>query len=318
MGHDIIPLMNSLLEKLKLNDLNKKQWLFGGFLLISGILFWLVLYSLFLGALFFSIAISLGVVWLVAAGFGMLFLEGRLLLIIYSVLSVLILILFGFRSFNFWGVLLFFVAIIFAHYRARRMRDSLSHFREIYITRRFYPIFLTGLAILLAFSWQSFILGDLEEAPQISENVYSVIFSPSEVIVSSLVPGYTSGMTIGEAQQVLQKGLFSSIFPSDGVEDFFGNNGNRTSGLQDNLMSLTLEDFTRIWINTNIKSTFDPYLGLAPFFIILGLFFVLKLLFWYLKWFILIFLWLAIKLMKMYNVFTIKEVQTTTRVPVLD
>ena len=302
-----------------IKNIPKRQLWFSLVFLVSGILFWVSILGLFGRKGSAVLALSLGLIWLTCAGFGMLFLDKKLLFINYLILGILVVVLFGFMAFNMWGVLIFMASIVWAHNRAERMRDSLSHFRVVYIARKFYPIYLTGLAILLAFVWQSFSFGQIDKSPQISQKFYHAIFVPVESIISGLIPGYQSGMTIGEAQGSLQEGFFSKILSADSdINKLFGNTIAPQTQAQKNLSTLTIEDFTRIWINTSIQNTFDPYIGLAPFFVILGLFLVLKLAFWYLKWIVLGMLFIVIKLMETYNVLTIKEIQTTTRVPVLE
>lgn len=309
-----------LLQKLNLHNISKKQWWFGVFFLISGILFWLYLYIVFTSKGSFIALIVLGILWLFFAGFSALFLEKRLLFILYVFLSLLIITLFSFRGFNIVGILIFLAIIFWSHSKAKRVQNSLSLPKTFFVLRKFFPIFLTGFAIMLAFSWQSFIFGDLEEPPQISEQVFHVIFIPSDNIIAGMVPGYRTGMTIGEIQGILQEGFLSKLFrgaPQE-TENFFGFNVEPQNEAQRNLFNLSFEDFTRIWINTNIQNLINPYLGLTPFFIIVGLFLVLKFLLWYIKWLVLILLWFVVKVLMWYDVLTVREVQTAIKVQALE
>ena len=143
-----------LLQKLNLHNISKKQWWFGTLLLVSGFLFWLYLYIVFTSKGSLIALAVFGILWLFFAGFSALFLEKRLLFILYVFLSFLIIILFGFRGFNVVGILIFLPVIFWAHDKAKRVKDSLSLPRILFVLRKFFPIFLTGLTIMLAFSWQ--------------------------------------------------------------------------------------------------------------------------------------------------------------------
>lgn len=312
--------MENFLKKFNLHNLSKKQWVFFAGFFVTGIIFWLYLFMIF--SLHSSIILGgiIGIFWFCFAGIGMLFLDNRLLFIAYGILSILVLILFGFRSFNIIGIIIFLVSTLWAHNRAERMRNSLLVFREVYITRKFFPIFLTGLALLIGFIWQSFIVhGKLSEPPQISEEVFHIVFVPIDNLVISMLPGYKPGSTIGELQDGLSAGFLSNILPSgtEDINNFFGSGANPQTDAQRKFLSMTLENFARIWFNTTIKNTLEPYLGLAPVFIVLGLFLVIKFAFWYLKWIVLALLFIVVKLMKMYNVLVIKEEQRLVNTPVL-
>jgi len=308
-----------LLQKLNLHNISKKQWWFGALFLISGVLFWLYLYVVFVGKGSFGALAVLGILWLFFAGFSALYLEKRLLFILYVFLSLLIITLFSFSGFNIVGILIFFIVIFWSHSRAKRVQNSLLFPRTFFVLRKFFPIFLTGLAIMLAFSWQSFIFGDLKEPPQISKEIFHVMFIPTDSMIESMLPEYRRGMTIGEVQGILQEGFLSKLLPgaSPETESFFGFSGEPQNEAQRNLFNLSLEDFTRIWINTNMQNLINPYLGLTPFFIIMGLFFVLKFLLWYIKWFVLILLMFAVRILTWYNVLTVEEVQATVKTSVL-
>ena len=313
--------MQGVLEKFNLRNLPKKHWTFFAGFLVSGIVFWLYLFNIFTSRVLVFWGVASGIIWLCFAGICMLFLNKRLLFVAYIIFGILVLTLFGFRGFNITGIIIFWLATLWAHNRAERMKNSLSSFREVYITRKFFPIFLTGLAFLLAFVWQSFILnnGKLDEPPQISQKSFHWVFVPVDSLVVNIVPGYSSGMTIGGFQDALNNEFLSKLFLMDtkSIETFFGSSAEPKTDAQQKFLALTMEDFARTWLNTNIKNTLSPYLGLAPAFIILGLFLVFKFVFWYLKWIVLAIIFVAIKLMKMYNILVIKKVQSTKDVPVL-
>jgi len=80
--------------------------------LVSGILFWVSILGLFGRKGSAVLALSLGLIWLTCAGFGMLFLDKKLLFINYLILGILVVVLFGFMAFNMWGVLIFMASIV--------------------------------------------------------------------------------------------------------------------------------------------------------------------------------------------------------------
>jgi len=294
--------MKNILEKFNISDLPKKQWWFTVIFLLSGIVFWISLFSIFSNNTSATVTSAIGVIWLTFVTLGMLFLNKRLLFLTYTIFGILVFILFGFGVFNLIGVGIFWLLTLLAHKRADKTREILLEFKISYITRKFLPIFLTGLALVVAFIWQGFILEkDLQEAPQITQETFHKMFAPIEGTIAGIVPGYRSGMTIEEFQNL-----------------FFGGFGSGQNGAQQEILQQTLEEFTLVWVNSSINATLTPYLGLAPFFVILGLFFVLKFIFWYLKWISLGLLLLATKLMKIYNILIIKEEQIVRSVPVLE
>src|SRR3989338_3448117 len=101
--------MENFLKKFNLHNLSKKQWVFFAGFFVTGIIFWLYLFMIF--SLHSSIILGgiIGIFWFCFAGIGMLFLDNRLLFIAYGILSILALILFGFRSFNIIGIIIFLV-----------------------------------------------------------------------------------------------------------------------------------------------------------------------------------------------------------------
>ena len=117
-----------------------------------------------------------------------------------------------------------------------------------------------------------------------------------------------------------QKGFLSKLFsdiPQE-TENFFGSDVRPQNEAQRNLLNFNLEDFTRIWVNISIQNLISPYLELTPLFVVVGLFLVLKFLFWYIKWFAMILLWLVVKVLMWYNVLTIRELPTIVKIQVLE
>ena len=88
--------------------------------------------------------------------------------------------------------------------------------------------------------------------------------------------------------------------------------------LYGDVINMTLEQFYLNWINTSVAIIVEPYKDILPVFFIVGLFSVIKFLLWPLKWLSLIFIWLAIKLLMLYSIISIKETQILIKIPVIE
>ncbi|MEX0877427.1 MAG: hypothetical protein WDZ40_01025 [Candidatus Spechtbacterales bacterium] len=310
----------SFVKNFKMPDIPKKQvWL--GIIFVSlNLAFWsLLTYSLALrvtSSLFVSSVIILGLILAVVYSLLVLFARKHLTYFLYVFTGTLLFVLYGFYDFNFVGVLLFTSVLFLAHFRAQRFKNFIADFRPYYLSRKFLPLFFTALAIMISFVYNSFVLQYYVEEPQIPESVYSVVFAPVEYSLRFVAPGYETGMTVEEFQEVLINGFMARFLPgemsgqfdSGALPDFFGEEAG----------SITVEEFSLAWINETIDNILTPYKSVLPALFVFGIFLTLRFVFLPFVWVSTGLFLLVIKVLLLYNIIVLKEVTTVKQVPVLE
>ncbi|MDX1608159.1 MAG: hypothetical protein R3251_03040 [Candidatus Spechtbacterales bacterium] len=307
----------------KLRQIPKKQALLGFVFIVSNMVFWplltLILALRITNPLYIIALIFMGFLVTVTFGLLQLFVSKYLRFILYALLTILLLGLYRFEDLNFIGVFLFSALILVAHWRAERVKRFIAEFKPFYMLRRFMPIFFTGMAIVLAFVYNSFILQYYVDNPQIPKQAYSTVFRPAEAFLQIPLPGYRPGMTMEEFQEVVVSSVFTKFLPQNEAGrqiDF--ENIDFPDFLGESVADVTVEEFTLAWINQTMNTILAPYLDLLPALFVVGLFLVFR--------FILLpFLWaakgltlLAIELLLLYNIIVEKEIQTTKKIRVLE
>lgn len=285
----------------------KQLWLGGIFAAVS-VMVWLFIFRIFSAGTapgdrtLLLLAVILG--WIILFNLTLLFLERKIALVLYGVLLLALIFLFGMHTSVLLGVAGLGLTMIWAQQKAQNERNILIEFRAFRISKRALPIFFTGLAFFLALSYQNLILNNaLEGDLVISEGVYSSIFEPTEIALSFMFSDYERGMSIGDFQQLIRQSFSPpELFKESGQNALFS-----PSFVGEEIASQSLRDFSLSWINTNIRTILDPYRDLLPFFFIVGLFFVFKTFSLPFLWLTLIFSWVVIKILLLYNIVTVKQ-----------
>ena len=176
-------------------NIPKKQIWVGAFFSLVSILFWFGIFwalsSRITDALILIGLLLLGIFWIAALVITILFLDKKIVYSSFGVLLLTLLVLFSSRDFNIIGIILFSILLVLAYLRAESIKKSLAKFKSLFIARRFFTIFFTGLALLLAFVYNSFILTDyLDGDFNIPPNVYHILFIPIETSLIIAIPEY--------------------------------------------------------------------------------------------------------------------------------
>lgn len=304
-----------LQERLHLEHVPPKQRMFGGIFLSFSLVVWGLVYWILVSHAEAPLAIAFimvgGLVWTLAYLIVLLFIQQRFAYLLYGCLTLLLLLFFGFHGSSVLGIILFGFLLILAHERSQRTRAFLAEFNAPFIARKGLAVFFTGLALLIAFLYTSFTFSPTIEDLIISPKAYHVAFYPAETVFKILFPGYRSGMTMDEFQQFVLSNITKRFFPKEKIES-------RPLALFDKgVGSETLEEYTRTLINKNLQNILAPYQDLLPTFFIIGIFFAVRFLLWPFMWLVIGTLVIAIKLLLLYNILTIKKVEVVKDVPVL-
>lgn len=300
--------MDSRIFKAKIfSEIPVKQLWLGGVFIVVSVVVWLFIFQVFSTGTApgdktpLLLATILG--WIILFNLTLLFLERKIVFFLYGVFLLLLVLLFGMHGWVLLGVAGLGLTMFWAQQKAQNEKSLLIEFKAFRISRRALPIFFTGLALFLAFSYQGLILDDtLKGDLSISPAVYDSIFEPTERILDIMFSGYERGMSVGDFQQLVLR-TFTFLPPS-----FVG----------DEIASQSLRDFSFDLINANISSILEPYRGLLPFLFIIGLFFVFKTFSLPFLWFTLALSWVVIKILLLYNIVTVKETSVTKTETVLN
>lgn len=283
-------------KRVNISQIPTKQLWLGGIFIVVSVIVWLFIFQVFSTGTApgdktpLLLAAILG--WIILFNLTLLFLERKIALFLYGVLLLLLVFLFGIHGSALFGVVGLGLTMLWAQQKVQNEKSILIEFKAFRISKRALPIFFTGLALFLAFSYQSLILDDaLEGDLSIPPAVYDSIFKPTERILDIMFSGYERGMSVGDFQQLVLR-TFTFLPPSF---------------VEDEIASQSLRDFSFDLINTNISAILEPYRGLLPFLFIIGLFFVFKTFSLPFLWLTLIFSWVVIKILLLYNIVTIKE-----------
>jgi len=296
------------LHKKILSEISIKQLWLGGVFAVASVVVWIFIFRVFSTGSApgdktpLLLAAILG--WIILFNLTLLFLERKIAYALYGALLLLLAFLFGTHGSILFGIFGLGLAMLWAQQKAQNERSLLVEFKAFRISRRALPIFFTGVALFLAFSYQSLILDDaLEGDLSIPPAVYDSIFEPTERILNIVFSDYERGMSIGDFQQlVLRTFLPSELFRGAGQNAPF-----TPSFVGDEIASQSLRDFSFNLINANITAILEPYRDLLPFLFIIGLFFVFKTFSLPFLWLTFIFSWLVIKLLLLYNFVTVKQ-----------
>lgn len=311
------------------HNISKKQIWMGVFFSLTSLLFWLGIFwalsSRITDAVLLVAIFLTGILWITALVVIILFLDKKAVYVSFGILLLTLVSLFGFGKYTILGIILFGIILWIAYIRVERIKNSLAQFKALFLARRFFTIFFTGLAVLLAFIYSSYILSDYSiDDFHVSESVYHILFIPIETSLRIVIPKYKKGMTVGELQEVLVDNFLTRFLPEKDTQIDVpqGINFNQETEfspmLYGDVINMTLEQFSLNWINTSVAIIVEPYKDILPVFFIVGLFSVIKFLLWPLKWLSLIFIWLAIKLLMLYSIISIKETQILIKIPVIE
>ena len=205
------------------HNIPKKQIWMGVFFSLTSLLFWLGVFWAFSSRItdaVLLVAIFLtGILWITALVVIILFLDKKAVYVSFGILLLTLVSLFGFGKYTILGIILFGIILWIAYIRVERIKNSLAQFKALFLARRFFTIFFTGLAVLLAFIYSSYILSDYSiDDFHVSESVYHILFIPIETSLQIVIPKYKKGMTVGELQEVLVDNFLTRFLPAEDTQ----------------------------------------------------------------------------------------------------
>lgn len=305
-------------KKTHIAEIPKKQLWLAGIFVAGSVAMWLfLLRSLtagFIGSETLVYLLAAGLGWIVLFNLTLLFLSKTPALLSYAVLFLVLFFFFGLQGFTIVGILVFTLAMLWAYQKANNERKLLVEFKTFRILKRALPIFFTGLALFLAFAYNSLVLQDVfEDDLIIPPQLYDTLFGPTEVILSILFPDYEKGMSIGEFQEI----IVESFLPPEILDQIGGDVRFAADFLDEEISAQSLRDFSYNWLNENTSSILEPFRGILPFLFIIGLFFVFKTFSLPLLWFSFGVSWLVVKVLLLYNVVAVRTISVDKKEMVL-
>src|SRR3989344_1802707 len=257
----------------------KSQWIFSGALILSAVAAWVLLYfGLYsnLGGVHIWSYIILSLL-LLSTGIGLsyyLLYPRRIAILTYFIISAVALGFFGWRGWEVYGVIAFFVATLRGYQVVQYELKIIIPFLYARLLARGLPIFFTGLAFTFAVFFNESPVGQSAGRPQIPKDVMNVAMIPAEYAIKSFEPGFSRNMTMNDAGELFI-GRPPSFFkvPPESVRVFLEN---FFAGVPPESQNTTVSEFLRGGINAQIAAIIRPYEEYLSFVFLLGLFFVFR------------------------------------------
>ena len=296
-------------------------WAFGA-VVIGSLFVWGFLWFLFLALPASIIPWVLGILllllWSVVVGMSFLIFDPLYLgYITYGAASLSPLVFFGGSGWVWVGVAVFFIFTVVAFRRVVEERELLVSFRFFRLMRRGVPMFFSGLAVLLAFVYHFSPIGAYAVPVQVPRMVVDAVFVPLDGLLESLVPGYYSGMTVGEFQSRVAPSLLGNLILSTLPQNISGQftqrdlqelTSNFTISRDPDVLNQTIPAFTHQRLNEYIAASIEPFKELFSIFFLIGLAFVFKALSVPLMWLAIVLGWLMMKLFLLLHIFEMRLV----------
>jgi len=293
-----------------ISGMPRKQIWFASFFVLVSAGFFFFLFSVLQGGgasaqTFFLLALTL-ITWVVVFALSTMLLDKKGAYYAYAPMLLIALLLLGTKGFGVIGVFLFGAGVAIAYHKAQREKKLLIEFKPFRIARRSLPIFFTGLSLLLAVSYHSFILQDTLEELHVSPELFELMYAPTDLMLGLIIPDYNTDASISEVQASIIQNILPKLFPPGldptAPERFF-----QPQLLDPEISSQTLKEFTFQWLNTNLATIVEPFRALLPAFFIVGIFFTFKFLFIFVLWATVVLAWLVIKILLFYNIIVLTE-----------
>ncbi len=306
----------------------KQIWLGAVFTAFS-LAYWFLIFRMFSGSEFdvphLAGAAAFGFAWTLMLAFTILFVQKRFAYLLYAINIVWLLILFGFTTSNLIAVAIFATALWFGYVRGGKTQRKLADFSLWMILRKSLTVVFSGLALFLAFSFNSMVIGEeYKDDLEISPEVFNAVFAPVDSFLNVALPGYAKGGTVGDFQESLLRGFASDFLPerqnidTNEIQQLEQETLQQNQLLDEAALEQPLREFARQRLNDFIKTSLAPYEETLPVFFVAALFAVMRVLLWPLMWLYIIFIVVAIKLLLLYNILDIKQVEIVKEVPVLE
>lgn len=207
--------------------------------------------------------------WLASLALGFLILErGRFGFGVAGAIGALSLLFMGLSPgiavWMFGGSIIFTVFLLWAYVATQQEKELVKRVKIARIAKRSMPKVATGLIVMLAIFY-GFTAADVlqqDDVEIVPLVVLEVVFTPISIVIESSVPEYQDGMSVGELQ-----GLINRLLPT-----------RQSIVLVDDPETLaqSVPVFLHGVVNESLRTILTPYRGVAPIFLVLGIFFVFK------------------------------------------
>lgn len=301
---------------MKLDELLKiktSQLVFAGILVLLASIAWTLIYFAFyqvytglgawLAVIFFVFALS------VAVGLSFfLFLNRTIALVTYVIMSLPALVLFGWRGYEFVGVVIFFATVIFGYIWVNKERRLLIKFLYTRLIRRGMPIFFTGLAITLALFYRASPMGDVFERPQIPRTFFDVVLTPVEYLTQQALPEFDIDMKVSEVGELGARE--APRFIDAPPEIVGGVVQNIFSRIPQVYQDKSIVGFLHETANAQLDAILAPYREFLPFIFFIGLFLVFRAIAVPLMWLSMVVGWTTMKILLLLGILKLEKVET--------
>ena len=203
--------------------------------------------------------------WLASLALGFLILErGRFGFGVAGTIGALSLVFVALTPWVAIGSIVFTAFLLWAYIATQQEKELVKRVKIARIAKRSMPKVATGLIVIAAIFY-GFTAADVlqrDDVEIIPLVVLEVVFTPISIAIESSVPEYQDGMSVGELQ-----GLINRLLPT-----------RQSIVLVDDPETLTqsVPVFLHGVVNESLRTILTPYRGVAPIFLVLGIFFVFK------------------------------------------